>query len=181
MVTSDVRQAVFDRDKKCMKCGRLVDLSIDHVLPLSRGGSDDFNNLQALCTTCNKRKGSFIEWGLFSRISIWLHCDELIERTRNEFKTIVGAIQASAARQENMVANMSSRLGQIKPADTAALQAKIETAHSLVHMQTSRITELETRLHLLEKHLKLEYYEGTTDIEHIIVETVPTRGFRKGK
>lgn len=29
---------------------------VDHVVPLRRGGTNDFNNLQALCKSCHSRK-----------------------------------------------------------------------------------------------------------------------------
>lgn len=39
-------------------------MEVDHVLPKSRGGTDHFDNLQFLCTHCNKSKGSktMAEW-----------------------------------------------------------------------------------------------------------------------
>ncbi len=46
---------------KCMYCGvRLTsdNLQIDHMDPVSRGGSNDDENLQALCRRCNTRKGN---------------------------------------------------------------------------------------------------------------------------
>jgi len=45
----------------CPSCGRrwsaLVKPTVDHILPLSRGGSNHITNLQPLCNLCNSRKG----------------------------------------------------------------------------------------------------------------------------
>lgn len=41
----------------CLACGK-PEATIDHVIPLSRGGRNDFSNLQALCGDCNSRKGN---------------------------------------------------------------------------------------------------------------------------
>lgn len=42
----------------CAHCGEERDLTIDHVRPLSRGGSNELSNLQVLCRPCNSRKGA---------------------------------------------------------------------------------------------------------------------------
>ena len=34
--------------------------SIEHVVPLSRGGTDDWDNLAASCVDCNNKKGDSI-------------------------------------------------------------------------------------------------------------------------
>ena len=50
------RRAVFVRDDyRCQYCGSGAD-SIDHVIPRSRGGLDDWDNLAAACRTCNSTK-----------------------------------------------------------------------------------------------------------------------------
>jgi diadenosine tetraphosphate (Ap4A) HIT family hydrolase len=46
---------------RCQLCGvshtdRQID--VDHIVPVSKGGSNDFSNLQALCRKCNAQKGN---------------------------------------------------------------------------------------------------------------------------
>ncbi|MBQ9981661.1 MAG: HNH endonuclease [Oscillospiraceae bacterium] len=46
---------------KCVHCGhsfRKDDIEIDHIIPQSRGGGDNINNLQCLCRSCNASKGN---------------------------------------------------------------------------------------------------------------------------
>lgn len=43
---------------RCLCCGESRPLTVDHVIPLSRGGSNTIENLQPLCLSCNDRKGS---------------------------------------------------------------------------------------------------------------------------
>jgi len=57
-VPDQTRSAVFKRDgNACLKCGSTEALSIDHVMPLSKGGSNEIGNLQTLCSRCNSSKG----------------------------------------------------------------------------------------------------------------------------
>lgn len=52
------RRKVFKRDNnRCLNCGSDVDLTVDHILPKAKGGTDDMENLQTLCLTCNSVKG----------------------------------------------------------------------------------------------------------------------------
>jgi 5-methylcytosine-specific restriction endonuclease McrA len=53
------RKNVLRRDRfRCQYCGSRDSLTIDHVLPKSRGGKDTWENLVAACTPCNNRKGN---------------------------------------------------------------------------------------------------------------------------
>jgi 5-methylcytosine-specific restriction endonuclease McrA len=53
--------ALIQRDGyKCAICGTIENLSIDHIIPLSKGGSDEIENLRILCRTHNSEKGDKI-------------------------------------------------------------------------------------------------------------------------
>jgi 5-methylcytosine-specific restriction endonuclease McrA len=53
------RREIFKRDSHtCLYCGSKKDLTIDHVMPKSRGGQDSWENLVTCCGTCNQKKGS---------------------------------------------------------------------------------------------------------------------------
>lgn len=41
---------------KCVKCGSIEDITRDHVVPLTLGGSDNIDNIQPLCRPCNSQK-----------------------------------------------------------------------------------------------------------------------------
>ncbi len=45
---------------KCKLCGSDQNLEVDHIIPFSLGGSNDLNNLQCLCKSCNLSKGNKI-------------------------------------------------------------------------------------------------------------------------
>lgn len=50
--------ALIERDGfECAICGTRDDLTIDHIVPLSKGGGDDLDNLRLLCRKHNSQKG----------------------------------------------------------------------------------------------------------------------------
>ncbi len=57
-ITESARVAVLTRAGQCCEiCGSNQNLHIDHIVPFSKGGSNDMKNLQLLCRECNLRKG----------------------------------------------------------------------------------------------------------------------------
>lgn len=48
--------SVHAADGGCVYCGSAEDLTLDHILPLRLGGTNDDNNLASACRSCNSRK-----------------------------------------------------------------------------------------------------------------------------
>ena len=45
-------------DNRCLCCGKVKKLTVDHIVPLSKGGSNDISNIQSICGPCNSKKGT---------------------------------------------------------------------------------------------------------------------------
>lgn len=54
------RKGIFARDNhQCQYCGETnLPLTLDHVVPISRGGTHEWTNLVTCCVTCNNQKGN---------------------------------------------------------------------------------------------------------------------------
>lgn len=52
------RYNIFKRDGyQCQYCGTTKDLTLDHLIPRSKGGKSTWNNLVTACKKCNSKKG----------------------------------------------------------------------------------------------------------------------------
>jgi 5-methylcytosine-specific restriction endonuclease McrA len=54
------RKNILRRDEfRCQYCGaKGPDLTIDHIIPKARGGTDTWDNLVSACKKCNNKKGN---------------------------------------------------------------------------------------------------------------------------
>ena len=61
--SAEIRNDVYERTQgKCVLCGKFVrfdQFTIDHIIPLAKGGTNDRNNLQCTCKRCNAMKQDF--------------------------------------------------------------------------------------------------------------------------
>ncbi len=61
-IPSEVRREVWRRDGgKCIKCGSRENLEYDHIIPVSKGGSNTARNIELLCQQCNRSKRDSIQ------------------------------------------------------------------------------------------------------------------------
>jgi len=61
-----VRDRILEKSNyQCVKCGSKIKLEVDHIIPLSRGGREDEDNMQILCKRCNGKKHNSIDFKQF--------------------------------------------------------------------------------------------------------------------
>lgn len=65
LIPKAIKEEVYRRSNNtCEICGKPLSrfsYSIDHIIPLSRGGTNNIDNLRAVHPTCNKLKGNFTD------------------------------------------------------------------------------------------------------------------------
>ena len=98
--TQQERNEIYNRTEgHCAICGKFIPLgeyTVDHIIPLSKGGTNDLDNLQACCSFCNKAKDDSMGEDFFQRIeNIYLYQTQLrygkkkmkkLKRTMEEIK-----------------------------------------------------------------------------------------------
>jgi hypothetical protein len=56
-----VRHEVWRRDQgRCVDCGSRERLEFDHIIPVSKGGSNTARNIELRCEACNRRKSATV-------------------------------------------------------------------------------------------------------------------------
>ena len=60
-IPPEVKREVWRRDEgKCTKCGSRERLEFDHIIPITKGGSNTVRNIELLCEPCNRSKSANI-------------------------------------------------------------------------------------------------------------------------
>lgn len=95
---SDVRQNIYEKGNgRCAICGKKIkykDFTIDHILPLDRGGDNDITNLQPTCRSCNELKSNSTDSEFVKSITNTLSYQ--IETNKNE--EVINALMNSCVK-----------------------------------------------------------------------------------
>ncbi len=71
--SKDTRKLIYlHAGGRCELCGRKIlldDMTIDHIIPLSKGGEDDVENLSCTCYPCNLFKGNILPDDFMERVT----------------------------------------------------------------------------------------------------------------
>lgn len=91
MSNTVTRRSILIRDKHtCAYCNAKENLTIDHILPSSRGGQDIWENMISCCERCNLKKGNktpeeagmkllFQPYKPYNKISLTIHTSNITE------------------------------------------------------------------------------------------------------
>lgn len=71
ITSRDIRRLTLRQNGECFYCRRVLVLTMDHVIPVSRGGVTSVGNLVLACRSCNSRKNNMtiMEFRIYCRNS----------------------------------------------------------------------------------------------------------------
>lgn len=71
--SEEERKIIYNRSSgRCELCGKRLlfeEMTLDHIVPVSMGGADDMENLQASCLACNQFKSNILPDDFMDRIN----------------------------------------------------------------------------------------------------------------
>lgn len=71
--TAQERAAVYNKTEgHCATCGEFVpytDFTVDHIIPLAKGGNNDLSNLQCACSVCNRIRQDILPEDLMKKLT----------------------------------------------------------------------------------------------------------------
>ncbi len=103
-VSANKKLRIFRRDNFRCKCGSTKELTIDHVIPLSKGGTDDDSNLVTMCFPCNLKKGNTVKTPtLLKKLFPSLFFADDAFELKQEMAEMIKAMKTNAVNESSQV------------------------------------------------------------------------------
>ena len=106
-ISKKLRFEIFKRDGfSCQYCGNTppqVTLEIDHIKPVSKGGTNDINNLITSCFDCNRGKSNILLKQIPNPIVENYEILKEREDQLKEYNKLIGQIEGRLTRQINII------------------------------------------------------------------------------
>lgn len=159
-INAKKRLQIYTRDGyKCCKCQSSVDLTVDHIVPQSKGGTNSDKNLQTMCRKCNMEKGNlYMTWK--EKLFSFLVTKKEANTLRNEM------LGAMCSQNILMKKDFEDRYASMKPKMQSLIDlTKSDLAKDLTELLGRDDKILETvkliadRLQAMEEYFGIEYIE----------------------
>lgn len=111
-IKPNTRLEIYKRDGyRCVACGSANQLTVDHIKPVSVGGSNEPGNLQTMCHNCNTRKGNYMPTWFERYFPIITH-----KQGHNLKNEMLGAmVSKDGLLEKRFQSMMDKRLAEIQP------------------------------------------------------------------
>ena len=177
-IPGSVRYEVFKRAGfRCELCGVSADvlaLEVDHIIPKSKGGTDDLSNLQALCYVCNAQKGNKDDTdfrGMAKAYSIREAGCPFCEMT-----TPKGKVKSDRVLHENELAIAIDDISPVSPGHTLIIPKRHVAGYfDLYQPERNALDQLlkEVREELMGSDSSIEGFNLGVNVGEVAGQTVP--------
>jgi len=183
--SDDLRDKVFRRDGyRCVRCGasnKEKRLEVDHIIPISRGGTNDIGNLQTLCWECNQDKGPIVpDLGLKYDIEIKENELKTLKRLLKENRNKLNAssdendkieYEYNIIQLEKDISSVSTELNELK-IKYQEEQYAIRLANEDKERKEFLFKKLVVKLSPMEKLILKEYYDLNNLSDEAMLKTI---------
>jgi len=109
----------------CVLCGSRLNLEVDHIIPVRRGGSiESVQNMQILCSSCNKTKNDNLN-------------DFLPEILKNHLSSRISKQLSYKVLYDNSILNVNRKIGQLGVCQMCGCDASQKTLYVIVNVPFS--------------------------------------------
>ena len=163
--TAKERRDIYIRDKgTCGICGRFVppdSFTVDHIVPISKGGTYDYSNLQCCCRKCNQLKDDALQDDFF-QVMLSVVDYQISDKHNKKIKKGIKKIYKKAYKSSNSSEKKSNSKKRIKQKRTdQTTSRKISVRLFFCGKYLKRCIVLPKSLYLITHRLCWSRYQFT--------------------